>query len=176
MRTHTRIIGLLTAAVATVAALGIAPQSASAATPTGPAAPRTSGETVGTSNTTTYCTGTRVKRCLEIVWYDSYSKAYTYGWITDTPHDGYSYDVAVSNLRVQYNKNGTWTTVNSTIDNDYDGWQGYRDLGTSHTFYCGSTGNVWAETIRARAYFKWRRMGSSTYSGQWLNSYSDTCY
>ncbi|MGH3736455.1 MAG: hypothetical protein ACRDT6_12675 [Micromonosporaceae bacterium] len=95
--------------------------------------------------------------------------AFAYAWIEDAD-GGANYDVAVTNIRVQEYVND-WSTRTWTINNDYDGWYFVSDYGRSHNFDCSEKWRY----VRARALFKWKPHGWSSYSSKWINSYGYWC-
>ena len=105
------------------------------------------------------CGGTDVVRCVWIDWDGAYRAR---AKVTDPSSVGYDQDIAVSNLRFQYDRGGRWVTLKENAD--HDGWKDTAD-GVIGTWM------VCQQRIRAVAYFKWRKHGAVSPTGEWKGSH-----
>lgn len=106
------------------------------------------------------CVGTDVVRCAWIER-DQYYRARAL--VRDPSQVGYDQDIAVSNLRFQYEYGGRWVTLKENPD--YDGWKDTSDGVVGTWMLC-------QRRVRAVAYFKWRKHGAVSSSGEWKGSHA----
>lgn len=147
MRTRTKVMSGLIAAAAAAGAFTFVPQAFADA-----------------GN----CEGSAVRRCVTLQTTYEGGSYYIRGFanIRDTS-GGVNYSVAVSNLRLElYTSNGWRLWAGET---DYDGWHGtYESVANRSYTFCNGK-------YRAKAVFKWKRAGSTSYSQDSLMTGTVTC-
>ncbi|MGH3655086.1 MAG: hypothetical protein ACRDUA_00355 [Micromonosporaceae bacterium] len=140
MRTRTKIISGVVAAIAAAGALSLTPLASASSTASG-------GD----------CYGSEVIRCVTT------GSAYGYTWAWGSVKDadgGTNYSVSVSNATIERSIDGEW--VHLAHSNDYDGWWGVREEAETQNYRC------YGRSVRAKVLVKWKRVGSTHVSKEWL--------
>ncbi|MGH3739447.1 MAG: hypothetical protein ACRDT6_28175 [Micromonosporaceae bacterium] len=117
------------------------------------------------------CYGVEVPRCLWIHLYSTHSGISPQARIYDRPNDGSSYDVAVSNMTLQWLGPYGWNSYGENTE--YDGWHPYEDVAGGPAQRCYNT-----HKYRVRALFKFKRPWQTSGTSEWRYSKEVyiTCY
>lgn len=106
------------------------------------------------------CEGTEVVRCANVEM-PSTGVFNAHGRVTDTA-GGTDYDVQVTEVRLEYYVNGSWSLLKQDVPGDY--WEYDQDVERTTTYSCGSSAR---KLVRAKVHVQWL---SSTISDDWVTT------